>query len=135
MTYRCTATVELHADVRERAEAIPLHDRDENWYEPGAFQCVVEEGDHTYHAAYLRPGATRDTDVFLCWEPDGGQWLMDVECCLKTPTRLGSSCTIYRGHPGKCDWGYVDPPAVAAEAWTDQYLRAVGLGGGGLVEP
>ncbi|MFF6789710.1 hypothetical protein ACFY9C_11575 [Streptomyces filamentosus] len=92
------------------------------WAANGGFQCLVEDVEHSFHAAFLRSGSGENTDVFLCWSAEG-QWLLDVECCLKTRTPKGSSCTIYRGHPGRCEWAYVDPRRVAEEAMADQWLR------------
>ncbi|GHH17777.1 hypothetical protein Srubr_77720 [Streptomyces rubradiris] len=44
------------------------------------------------------------------------RWLADIDVCLKKPEPLGTGCTIYRGRPGRCEWQYIDPPQVAAQA-------------------
>ncbi|NEA49219.1 hypothetical protein [Streptomyces sp. SID10815] len=124
----------LSRDMRGLAEEIPTpFDFIEwGWGADGEceLQCKLDDSPHDYHAAFLRTGASAEpgTDVFLCWV-DGAaeQWLEDIEVCLKTRTPRDSSCTIFRGHPGKCDWAYIDPPMVAARAEADQLLSRLGL--------
>ncbi|MFF0481068.1 hypothetical protein [Streptomyces sp. NPDC004435] len=106
-----------------RALVVPSPGREVEWVPEPEFQCLVEDVEHGFHAAYVRTGASDSTDVFLCWSGEG-QWLMDVESCLKTRGALGIPCTSYRGHPGRCEWGYVDPPRVAREAASEQFLLA-----------
>ncbi|MFJ3534346.1 hypothetical protein ACIPQA_02645 [Streptomyces sp. NPDC090109] len=122
MTYRCTESTAPERRILVLAHAVPNFRGDTEWAPDDGFQCLVEDVEHTFHAAWLRTGSGENTDVFLCWSPEG-QWLMDVECCLKTRTPAGSSCTIYAGHPGRCEWAYVDPRQVAEQAMADQYLR------------
>ncbi|MGW2491141.1 hypothetical protein ACWCV9_28505 [Streptomyces sp. NPDC001606] len=130
VTYRCTAAIELDGDVRATAEKIGSPRPDIEWATVDLYQCKVEDVPHDFHAAFLRTGARTDpdSDVFLCWR-DGPsvQWLEDIEVCLKAPAPLGSVCTIFRGHPGQCDWAYVDPPQVAAQAMADQLIQEWGL--------
>ncbi|MCN9244217.1 hypothetical protein NGF19_26120 [Streptomyces sp. RY43-2] len=124
--FRCTAEVELDDDVRVRAALIPSPHMDIDWAPFDSFQCVVEGAPHDHHAAFLRSGANTDpcTDVFLCWR-DGevAQWIEDVEVCLKRSNPMGSGCTIFKGHPGRCDWQYIDPLDVAARAQADQLIK------------
>ena len=128
MTYRCTATAELDDDVRATAEKFGSPHPDIEWAPKpfDLFQCMVEDVSHDFHAAFLRTGASTDpdSDVYLCWR-DGSsvQWLEDVEVCLGKPTALGTGCTIFRDHPGRCDWQYIDPPQVAAQAMADQLIK------------
>jgi hypothetical protein len=32
---------------------------------------------------------------------------------MRTARRLGAGCTIYKGHPGACEWAIVDPAREA----------------------
>ncbi|MFI8253369.1 hypothetical protein ACWEPA_03030 [Streptomyces filamentosus] len=122
MTYRCTERTEPGQPVLLLALAVRNHHPNTEWARDGSFQCLVEDVEHSFHAAWLRTGSGENSDVFLCWGAEG-QWLMDAECCLKTRTPTGAECTIYRGHPGRCKWAYVDPPQVAADAMADQFMR------------
>ncbi|MGW3954113.1 hypothetical protein ACWEKM_25045 [Streptomyces sp. NPDC004752] len=40
---------------------------------------------------------------------------------------MDTGCTIFKGHPGRCDWQYIDPAEVAAQAQADQLIQAWGL--------
>lgn len=109
MTYRCTATVEPGSEVMDRAACLDSPTPDIDWAEEGALQCMLEDGPHDRHVTFLRSGGHRNSDVFLCWRDEApAQWLADLECCLLTATRLGSGCTLYKGHPGACEWAIVD---------------------------
>ncbi|MFD3332602.1 hypothetical protein ACFWV1_08115 [Streptomyces sp. NPDC058700] len=121
MTYRCVETTEPSRRVLGLILALPNHP-DVDWSAEPDFQCMVEDVEHVFHASWLRTGSGPSTDVFLCWSPDG-QWLMDVECCLKARTPLGTGCTVYKDHPGRCEWAYVDPRQVAEQAIADQYVQ------------
>ncbi|MGA5584406.1 hypothetical protein ACPCIY_25345 [Streptomyces thermodiastaticus] len=33
------------------------------------------------------------------------------------------ACTIFKGHPGRCDWEYIDPQGVATQALADQLAK------------
>nr|WP_145488949.1 MULTISPECIES: hypothetical protein [Streptomyces] len=91
---------------------------------------MVEDVPHEHHAAFLRSGSQidPDTEVYLCWR-DGAskQWLEDVEYCMKTANPVGAVCTIFKGHPGRCEWQYIDPVRVAARALADQLSKEWGL--------
>nr|BFD83068.1 hypothetical protein StreXyl84_24690 [Streptomyces sp. Xyl84] len=134
MTYRCEETIMLDPKLRDLAAQIPSPFGGIEWAIETegqyAFQCKLEDAPHDYHAAFLRTGAFADpcTDVFLCWV-DGGdeQWLEDIEVCMKRRKPLDSGCTIFRKHPGKCDWEYIDPPLLAAKAQADQLMKEPGL--------
>ncbi|CAL9312967.1 hypothetical protein SUDANB180_02579 [Streptomyces sp. enrichment culture] len=123
MTFRCLARTRLDSEVRSAAEAIGSPRPGIEWSPYDVFQCLVEDVPHDFHAAFLRTGARADpeSDVYLCWR-DGSpvQWLADIDVCLKKAEPLGTGCTIYRGHPGRCEWQYIDPPQVAAQALVDQ---------------
>ncbi|MFF8728120.1 hypothetical protein ACF073_16740 [Streptomyces sp. NPDC015171] len=42
-------------------------------------------------------------------------------------TELGTGCTIFKGHPGRCDWEYIDPEYMAGLAQADQLVKEMGL--------
>jgi hypothetical protein len=134
VTFRCEARVKLDDDVRTTAALIPTPFDSIEWAPetagPYAFQCKLSEVPHTHHAAFLRTGSSQEpcSDVFLCWHDETGpQWLEDVEVCLKRRHPMATGCTIFRGHPGLCDWEYIDPPMVAAGAQADQLIMEMGL--------
>lgn len=130
MTYRCTAEAELDDDLRALAAQIPTPHTDIEWTSFDTLQCMVEDVPHEHHAAFLRTGARTDpdTDVYVCWR-DGSskQWLEDIECCMNRPNPLGTGCTIFKDHPGRCEWQYIDPAQVAAQAMADQLMKEWGL--------
>ncbi|MEU8695617.1 hypothetical protein [Streptomyces sp. NPDC048665] len=100
------------------------------WSSFDPLQCLIEDVPHDHHAAFLRTGARAgpDSDVYLCWcDGSSTQWLEDLECCMHRPDPLGTGCTIFTGHPGRCDWQYIDPEQVAAQAQADQLIKAWGL--------
>ncbi|GHI91763.1 hypothetical protein [Streptomyces olivaceus] len=126
--YRCTAVTEAQAGIQVLAESIGSPLDAIEWASDEVLQCLIEDIPHDHHAAFLRTGARQDSDVFLRWT-DGSseQDLADLTCCLAYPDPMGSACTIYAGHPGKCEWAYIDPPYVAATARADQILKELGL--------
>ncbi|WP_157876548.1 hypothetical protein [Streptomyces graminilatus] len=85
---------------------------------------------HDFHAAFLRTGSRTepDSDVFLCWkEGSSAQSLADLECCFNRRFELGTGCTIFKNHPGRCDWAYIDPEVVAVQAQADQLVEELDL--------
>lgn len=126
--FRCTATTEVRADVRAAAQTIgsPLGRID--WTSDTVLQCLIEDVAHDFHAAFLRTGARENSDVFLCWT-DGApeQSLADLDCCLARRDPMDSGCTIFAHHPGRCEWAYIDPPHLAAQAQADQLLKELGI--------
>jgi hypothetical protein len=128
--YRCTATTEPTVTVLEAAALIPSPLPDIDWATQPPFQCLLEGEPHEFHAAFLRTGSGTDpdTDVFLCWRDASAiQWLEDIEVCLKRAAPLDTGCTIYRSHPGRCDWQYIDPAQIALQAKADQLTAKLGL--------
>ncbi|MFD6169619.1 hypothetical protein [Streptomyces coeruleorubidus] len=117
-------------NVLEAAALIPSPFTDVEWSGTPHLQCLLEDVPHDFHAAFLRTGAGTDpdTDVFVCWR-DGSatQWLEDIEVCLLRAGPLDTGCTVYRLHPGRCDWQYIDPAQVALQAEADQLAKALGL--------
>ncbi|MFF0510942.1 hypothetical protein [Streptomyces sp. NPDC004250] len=101
------------------------------WASDTVQRCLLEDIPHDSHAAFLRTGSHGDpvaSDVYLLWrDGDPAQSLADLHCCLAQRTPMSSACTIFRGHPGRCEWQYVDPEQVAAEAQADQLLREWGF--------
>ncbi|GAA4795933.1 hypothetical protein GCM10023220_23310 [Streptomyces ziwulingensis] len=72
-------------------------------------------GDLVHEVDANGAGSEPCTDVFLRWGDESGpQWLEDVEVCLKVENPMASGCTILRGHPGRCDWEYIDPSGLWA---------------------
>lgn len=130
MTYRCGAAAEVEDGVRAVAVGMGSPHPEVEWSGFDRLQCLLEDVPHDVHAAFLRSGAQpgpRFSDVFVCWrEGASGQWLADVECCMRKEGRLGAVCTIFRGHPGRCDWEYVDPASVAVQALAGQLAREWG---------
>jgi hypothetical protein len=118
MTFRCTSTCEIKDHTFRLAQRLPCADHGEvDWAFLDDLRCVLGEEEHEFHATWLRSGSELEKDVYLCWRDDPGtQWIVDAEVCLKTKTPLGSSCTIYKGHPGKCEWDHVDLEAPARSA-------------------
>ncbi|GAA4797037.1 hypothetical protein GCM10023220_25120 [Streptomyces ziwulingensis] len=132
--YRCEARTLLDSDVQATAELMPTAFDSIEWVSESVgeylFRCEVEDVPHDHHAAFLRNGASSEpcTDVYLCWRDESGpQWLADGEVCLRAENPMASGCTIFRGHPGRCDWEYIDPSMVAAQAEADQSVREPGL--------
>ncbi|MFE2041080.1 hypothetical protein ACFXAZ_09135 [Streptomyces sp. NPDC059477] len=135
MIGRCDATTV--ADTDALAQAIKIESRvdDPDWAEVDAVQCQVsDDAPHVFHVAFLRDGAQREpsTDVFLHWHQDmPGQWAEDLPVCeSEDPT--GDICTIYRDHPGACEWAQFNPFDIALRAQVDQLIAAlkpVGLRG------
>lgn len=124
--YRCVAQAVPNSDALSAAAQIVSPVTETDWATDITVQCKVDDVPHDHHAAFLRSGASLDpcTDVFLCWrDNDDKQWVEDVEVCMQRRTPLGTGCTIFRGHPGRCDWAYIDPPSLAVEAQADQLLR------------
>ncbi|WP_328657847.1 hypothetical protein [Streptomyces sp. NBC_00334] len=101
------------------------------WASDPVQQCLLEDIPHDIHAAFLRSGSHGDpaaSDVYLLWrDGDTTQSLADLHCCLAQRTPMSGACTIYKGHPGRCDWQYIDPAQVAAQAQADQLLQEMGL--------
>jgi hypothetical protein len=130
--YRCEARTLLADEVERAARLIPSPvDRVEWARTDEVFRCKLEDEAHAYHAAFLRSGTSLDPcmDVFLCWrDPEGQQWLEDAEVCLKKKGDhpMGVGCTIFKDHPGRCDWGYIDPVQVATLAQADQLRQEWG---------
>ncbi|MYR46580.1 hypothetical protein [Streptomyces sp. SID5910] len=126
--YRCTATTEASDETRTLAEKISSPRASIEWASDTVLQCLLEDVAHDFHAAFLRSGSRTDpdSDVFLCWT-DERQGLADLDCCLKSRTPLSGVCTIFTHHPGRCDWEYIDPPHLAAQAQGDQLLAEMGL--------
>ncbi|MEU7562013.1 hypothetical protein [Streptomyces eurythermus] len=127
MTFRCPARTGLDGKARAAAETIGSPRPDIEWSPYDVFQCLLEDVPHHFHAAFLRTGARADpeSDVYLCWRDESPvQWLADIDVCLKKPAPLGTGCTLYRGHPGRCEWQYIDPPYVAAQALVGQPANA-----------
>ncbi|MEU9975077.1 hypothetical protein [Streptomyces sp. NPDC051014] len=108
------------------AKEIPSAFPEIEWTSYDVLQCLVEDVPHDFHAAFLRSGSRADpaSDVYLCWS-DGPGWrgIAELDCCLKLPDPMGSACTIFKEHPGRCAWDYVDPAYVAALAVADQLSR------------
>lgn len=130
MTYRCTAATDLDDEIQAEAEKIGSPHPHIEWASSSLFQCMVEDVPHDHHAAFLRTGAGTDpdSDIYLCWRDDSpAQWIEDVECCMNRSHPLGTGCTIFKSHPGRCDWQYIDPQQVAAQAQADQLAKEWGL--------
>ncbi|MEW2167499.1 hypothetical protein AB0912_31530 [Streptomyces sp. NPDC007084] len=123
MTFRCEARTNVDPAVRVAAQRIGNPYAEIEWATGSPLPCLLEDEPHTAHAAFLRSGSTTDfdSDVYLRWrDGSSAQWIEEAEVCLKAPGPLGTGCTIYRDHPGRCDWAYIDPRAVAAQAQADQ---------------
>ncbi|MEU3954498.1 hypothetical protein AB0F45_19630 [Streptomyces achromogenes] len=118
MTFRCTSTCEISDHTFRWAQRLPCADHGEvDWAFLDDLRCVLGGGEHEFHATWLRSGSELERDVYLCWlDNPGMQWVVDAEVCLKTRTRLGSACTIYKGHPGKCEWDCADTEAAVRPA-------------------
>ncbi|MEV7793437.1 hypothetical protein AB0O68_15800 [Streptomyces sp. NPDC087512] len=125
--FRCTATTKVAADIQALAETISSPHESVEWAGHQVLQCLLEAVDHDFHAAFLRTGARVTSDVFLCWSTDGRQTLADLDCCMNKRTKLGTGCTIFQHHPGRCDWDYIDPVMEAAQAEADQLAEELGL--------
>ncbi|GAA2224460.1 hypothetical protein [Streptomyces nogalater] len=127
--YRCIAQAVLSDEVRSAAAEISSPVARIEWASGVTLQCKLEDVPHDHHAAFLRTGASLEpcTDVYLCWfDGTATQWLEDIEVCLKRKgTSTDTGCTIFRDHPGRCDWAYIDPPRLAVEAQADQLERDV----------
>ncbi|MEU3523636.1 hypothetical protein AB0E62_07185 [Streptomyces sp. NPDC038707] len=111
MTSRCASTCEVRDHTLQWARRLPCADHGEvDWAFLDDLQCLLGEAEHEFHATWLRSGSELERDVYLCWldEPDM-QWVVDAEVCLKTERPLGSGCTIYKGHPGTCEWEHTAP--------------------------
>ncbi|MGW1593829.1 hypothetical protein [Streptomyces sp. NPDC002343] len=131
MTFRCTSTCALRDHTFQWARRLPCADHGEvDWAFLDDLQCLLGEDEHEFHATWLRSGSELERDVYLCWFDDPAmQWVVDAEVCLKSDTPMGTSCTIYKGHPGKCEWDHVDPEAPAQPAASDRLMpRARGTG-------
>ncbi|MFJ8146063.1 hypothetical protein ACIQ6R_13420 [Streptomyces sp. NPDC096048] len=128
--YRCTATSEVHAEVRAMGETISSPHGKIEWTPYSTLQCLLEDVPHDFHAAFLRTGTRADpaSDVYLCWR-DGSldQCLADLDCCMARPEPRDAGCTIFEHHPGRCQWEYIDPEQVAAQAQADQLVEELGL--------
>ncbi|GAA4795454.1 hypothetical protein [Streptomyces ziwulingensis] len=130
MTFRCTVRVLLDNAVRAEAELIHSPHSSIEWTSYTELQCLVEDVPHDFHAAFLRTGSRidPDSDVFLCWtDKSPAQGLADLECCMKRRTELSTGCTIFKNHPGRCEWEYIDPELVAVQAQADQLTNELGL--------
>lgn len=130
MTFRCVARVLLDDAVRAKAEKIHSPHSSIEWTQYTELQCLVEDVPHDFHAAFLRTGSRTDpdSDVFLCWtDESSAQTLADLECCMNRRTELDTGCTIFKNHPGRCEWEYIDPELVAVEAQADQLIKELGL--------
>ncbi len=105
-TFRCPSVCEIRDDVLEQARRLPCADHGEvDWAFLDDLQCLLSEETHEYHATWLRSGSELEKDVYLCWSDHSGkQWIVDADVCLKTRTPMETPCTIYQGHPGKCEW-------------------------------
>ncbi|MER7920668.1 MULTISPECIES: hypothetical protein [unclassified Streptomyces] len=116
--FRCKATTGLDDAVLALAKQLPSPRTDIDWAPSPPLRCLLEDVPHDDHAAFLRTGVRRapDSDVFVRWR-DGAseQWLEDIECCMTRPTPLAPGCTVFKGHPGRCDWQYVDPEDAAIQ--------------------
>ncbi|WP_318280180.1 hypothetical protein, partial [Streptomyces griseoloalbus] len=131
---RCTATTQVDDETRALAETITSPHDSIEWASYPVLQCLLEDVDHDFHAAFFRTGSRTDpdSDVFVCWR-DGtpGHALADLDCCMNRSSPLATGCTIFQHHPGRCEWDYIDPPMVAAQAQADQIAAALGLFRGG----
>ncbi|GAA4801653.1 hypothetical protein [Streptomyces ziwulingensis] len=132
--YRCEARTRLDNDVQATAELMPTAFDSIEWVSDyvgeNLFHCELEDVPHDHHAAFLRNGTSREpcTDVYLCWRDESGpQWLEDVEVCLKVENPMAPGCTIFRGHPGKCDWEYIGPSMLAVLVQSDHFVRELRL--------
>ncbi|MEU3536137.1 hypothetical protein AB0E70_31835 [Streptomyces murinus] len=116
--FRCKATTALDDAVLALAMQIPSPRADIDWAASRSLRCLLEDVPHDHHAAFLRTGASAapDSDVFVCWR-DGAseQWFEDIECCMNRPTPLAPGCTLFKNHPGRCDWQYADPEDKAIQ--------------------
>lgn len=121
--FRCKATTGLDDGVRALAEQIPSPRADVDWASSPSFRCMLEDVPHERHVAFLRTGASMapDSDVFVCWRAGApGQWLEDIECCMNKPNPLATGCTLFKGHPGRCEWQYTDPEDMAVQTAADR---------------
>lgn len=131
MTYRCGATAEAGGRVLAEADLLPCPHPEVEWADHDRLQCLVEDVPHDFHAAFLRSGTRPGpgfSDLYLCWR-DGSseQWLTDAEPCMRRASPLGTGCTVHQGHPGRCDWQYIDPASVAALALACELARHWGI--------
>ncbi|MFJ3494835.1 hypothetical protein ACIPPJ_14735 [Streptomyces sp. NPDC086091] len=100
------------------------------WTSDTELQCLIEDVPHDFHAAFLRTGSRTapDSDVYLCWTAESPeQSIADIACCMKRRSSLDPGCTIFTSHPGRCEWEYVDPVAVAVQAQADQLITELDL--------
>ncbi|MGX1248679.1 hypothetical protein RKD48_001190 [Streptomyces ambofaciens] len=128
--FRCTAKTGVHAEIRAMAEKIVTPFGAVDWAPEPVLQCLVEDVDHSFHAAFLRTGTRTDpcSDIYLCWKDgDPDQSLADLDCCMARSRPLDAGCMIFRHHPGRCYEEYIDPPQVAAQAQGDQLLKKLGI--------
>lgn len=128
--FRCTAEVGISAEMLDLARTMPCASPPPiEWSislsERHPLQCLVGDGPHDHHAAFLRTGAQAHagSDVFPCWQDEDDPWLADLAVCLKVRRPIDSGCLIYAHHPGPCSWEYVDPREVALLAAADQIVE------------
>ncbi|MEU3031688.1 hypothetical protein ACPCBC_28520 [Streptomyces incarnatus] len=107
------------------AQQIPSPHAEIDWALSRSLRCLLEDVPHDHHAAFLRTGASTapDSDVFVCWR-DGAseQWFEDIECCMNRPAPLATGCTLFKEHPGRCDWQYADPDDAAIQEAADRLI-------------
>ncbi|MFE2040740.1 hypothetical protein ACFXAZ_07355 [Streptomyces sp. NPDC059477] len=132
VTARWKAVAAIDPDVLAKAAQLECAFTDPDWAEADAVQCQLGDIPHVFHAAFLRDGAQREpcSDVFLRWHQDmPGQWAQDLAVCLSKRTPLGDVCTIFRDHPGPCEWQQTDPLDPALSAYADQLIQDWRQGG------
>lgn len=129
MTARWKAVAAIDPDVLAKAAQLECAFTDPDRPDADAVQCQLGDIPHVFHAAFLRDGAQREpcSDVFLRWHQDmPGQWAQDLAVCLSKRTPLGDVCTIFRDHPGPCEWQQTDPLDTALSAYADQLIQTGG---------
>jgi hypothetical protein len=120
MTLRCTSHQVIDAESVHLSLEIAPYDVDDVEYEPDSpFGCALSEEAHDVHGAFLRyvPGSLNE--VWFFWDSgrERGCVVVLSPCNKPNPDQ---ACTLYRGHPGKCDWDFIDPVRVAMMARLDQ---------------
>ena len=134
MLFRCTNRRTIQPVTLKFAIDLVNGDLGEVDCEPDdVFQCQLEGTDHRIHACYVAnmPGPNDDREVWLWWEAEdadypqvGGisQYITLHEMCWTMKYPSTTPCYLFKNHPGKCDWDFIDPERLAATAQLDQIL-------------
>lgn len=129
--FRCPSLGYLPASLVPLALEIAPCDPEDKDLAPGEeFQCELGMHHRDNHYGLIRGVPKSDREVWFGWSQIDELYFVAIYRPCDIPSEDWQRvCSLFRRHPGECDWSLIDPRALALAAEVDQalsYLRDTG---------